>query len=52
MSGVPRGSISESVLFGTFINDLDSGIECTVSKFARDTVLCGAVDTLEGRHGI
>ncbi|XP_019328906.1 PREDICTED: cytokine-dependent hematopoietic cell linker [Aptenodytes forsteri] len=31
---------------------MDSGIECTLGKFANDTKLCGAVDTLEGRHAI
>ncbi|GAB0207662.1 hypothetical protein GRJ2_003231900 [Grus japonensis] len=31
---------------------MDSRIECTLSKFADDTKLCGAVDMLEGRDAV
>ncbi|GAB0188503.1 mitochondrial enolase superfamily member 1 [Grus japonensis] len=52
MNGVPQRSVLGLALFNIFVGDTDSGIECTLSKFANDTKLCGAVNMLEGRDAI
>ncbi|GAB0203489.1 mitochondrial enolase superfamily member 1 [Grus japonensis] len=51
-SGIPQGLVLGPALFNIFVGDMDSGIECTLTKFANDTKLCGVLDMLEGRDAI
>ena len=52
MCGVPQGSVLGPALFNIFVGNMDSGIDCTLIKFANNTKLCDVVNTLDGRDVI
>ena len=45
-------SVLGLMLFNIFVNDINSGIKCTLSRFANNTKLCNVVDTPEGWDAI
>lgn len=48
LSGVPPRVCFEAIVFNIFINDIDSGIECTFRKFVGVTKPSDSIDTGEG----
>lgn len=44
----PQGFVLGPVQFGTFVSNMDSGIDCSLSKFASDTKMCDGVSYTEG----
>lgn len=47
-----KGYVLEQKLFNIFISDIDSGIECTLSKFVDEARLWGAIDMPKGWDAI
>ena len=45
--GIPQGPVLGLMLLNTYVNYVDSGMECTLSKFVNDTKLCGTFDMPE-----
>ncbi len=43
LSGIPQGSVLGSFLFLMYVNDIDDGITCKMSKFADDTKISSKV---------
>ena len=52
MSGVPQGSVLGPLLFIIYINDIDSNIVATLSKFADDCKIMHKVSTEEDTNAV
>mgnify|MGYP001856114551 CR=1 FL=1 len=47
-SSVPKGSVLRMLFFNISMNDINSRIKCTLSKFVNETKLCDTVDMSVG----
>jgi len=52
MSGISQGLLLGPAWFNITVDDMDSEIDCILSKLANNTKLCGAVNVLEGQDAI
>ncbi|KAJ7416862.1 rna-directed dna polymerase from mobile element jockey-like [Willisornis vidua] len=51
-SGIPQGPVLGQTLFNISVSDMDSGIECILSKFTDNANLCGAAAIVQERNAI
>lgn len=52
MGGFPLGAVFQIALYNVFVGNMDNGTESTLSIFADDTKMCGAINTLDGKNAL